>query len=230
MILAFFYAAHIIYAHSYAAISDLLHEYHIDKMIAVPEFLKVFIQRIKFDAQKQGKLNLLNKMLFISEKLHSQFLSRVLFYPVCSKFGSKLDTIACGGSTLEPELEREWRAMGISLIQGYGLTETSPVVSINSFEYHRLGSIGRVLPGVNIKLEEDGEILVKGPGVFRGYYNDEEKTKQAFTDDGWFKTGDIGYFDDDGFLFLKGRKKYRITTSGGQEIFPEDIELELNKI
>ncbi|MFH1254392.1 MAG: AMP-binding protein [bacterium] len=230
LMLAFFYAAHIIYAHSYAAIGDLLREYRIDKMIAVPEFLKVFMQRIKFNAQSMGRLGFFESMLSISQKLDNKFISKILLYPVRRKIGSSLDTIATGGAPLEPELEREWRALGIDLIQGYGLTETSPVVCLNSFDSHRLGSVGKVLPGVNVRLEADGEILVKGPGVFQGYYKDEEKNRQVFTDDGWFRTGDMGYFDQDGFLFSKGRKKYMILGSGGQNVFPEDIELELNKI
>ena len=230
LMLAFFYAAHIIYAHSYAAIGDLLREYRIDKMIAVPEFLKVFMQRIKFDAQSKGRLGFFESMLSISQKLDNKFISKILLYPARRKIGSSLNTIATGGAPLEPELEREWRALGIDLIQGYGLTETSPVVCLNSFDSHRLGSVGKVLPGVNVRLGEDGEILVKGPGVFQGYYKDEEKNRQVFIDDGWFRTGDMGYFDQDGFLFLKGRKKYMILGSGGQNVFPEDIELELNKI
>lgn len=230
LMLAFFYAAHIIYAHSYAAIGDLLREYRIDKMIAVPEFLKVFMQRIKFNAQITGKLGFFESMLSISQKLDNKFVSKILLYTVRCKIGRNLNTIATGGAPLEPELEREWRALGIDLIQGYGLTETSPVVCLNSFDFHRLGSVGKVLPGVNVRLGDDGEILVKGPGVFQGYYKDEEKNRQVFTDDGWFRTGDMGYFDQDGFLFLKGRKKYMILGSGGQNVFPEDIELELNKI
>lgn len=230
LMLAFYYAAHIIYAHSYAAIGDLLREYSIDKMIAVPEFLKVFMQRIRVNAQSKGRLRIFESMISISLKLNNKFLSKFLLYPVRSKIGKALDTIATGGAPLEPELEREWRALGIDLIQGYGLTETSPVVCLNSFDFHRLGSVGKVLPGVNVRLEADGEILVKGPGVFQGYYKDEDKTRQTFTDDGWFRTGDMGYFDQDGFLFLKGRKKYMILGSGGQNVFPEDIETELNKI
>lgn len=230
LMLAFFYAAHIIYAHSYAAIGDLLQEYCIDKMIAVPEFLKVFMQRIKLNAQSSGNLKFFELMLSISQKLDNKFISKILLYPVRRKIGRSLNTIASGGAPLEPELEREWRALGIDLIQGYGLTETSPVVSLNSFDFHRIGSVGKVLPGVNVRLGDDGEILVKGPGVFHGYYKDEGKNRQAFTEDGWFRTGDIGYFDKDGFLFLKGRKKYMILGSGGQNVFPEDIELELNKI
>ncbi len=230
LMLAFFYAAHIVYAHSYTAIGDLLYEYRIDKMIAVPEFLKVFMQRIRFNVQSVGKLGFFESMLSISQKLDNKFISKILLYPIRRKIGRKLNTIASGGAPLEPELEREWRALGIDLIQGYGLTETSPVVCLNSFDFHRLGSVGKVLPGVNVRLGDDGEILVKGPGVFHGYYKDNVKNMEAFTDDGWFRTGDMGYFDQDGFLFLKGRKKYMILGSGGQNVFPEDIELELNKI
>ena len=181
LMLAFFYAAHVVYAHSYAAIGDLLYEYRIDKMVAVPEFLKIFMQRIKFNTQNKGLGRLFESMISVSQKLNNKFLSRIMLYPIRRKIGSRLDTVASGGAPLDVELEREWRALGIDLIQGYGLTETSPVVCLNSFDFHRFGSVGKVLPGVSVKINDDGEIWVKGPSVFKGYYKDEEKTKQAFT-------------------------------------------------
>ena len=114
----------------------------------------------------------------------------------------------------------------MTLLQGYGLTETSALVSGNSYEEHRFGSVGKVAPGVTVRIDGDteGEIQVKGPNVFQGYFKNDKKTKEVFTDDGFFKTEDIGSFDKDQFLFLKGRKKYMIIGPGGQNVFPEDIE------
>ncbi len=230
LMLASFYAAHIVYTHSYAAIPDLLYEYRINKMVAVPEFLKVFMQRIKTTAERKGRLSLLNKLMSLSYSLNNKRISRMLFYPVLKKLGGKLDMVASGGAPLEQEIERDWESLGVYVMQGYGLTETSPVVALNTFTEHKFGSVGKALTEVEIKIEQDGEILIKGPNVSQGYFKDTEKTAQSFTSDGWFKTGDMGFFDKDNFLFLKGRKKYMILGPGGQNVFPEDIEYELNKI
>lgn len=224
------YSAHIVYAHSYAVILELLKKYKITKMLAVPEFLKVFMSRIKMELSKKHLLKIFEKLLTVSHKLNSKIFSKIVFYPILRKFGGKLDTIASGGAFLDPELEKEWNALGITLLQGYGLTETSPVITCNTYSERMLGSVGKAVENVKVKLSEDGEILVKGPSVFSGYYKNEEKTKECFTNDGWFKTGDMGYFDKDGFLFLKGRKRYVIIGAGAQNVFPEDIELELNKL
>ena len=109
-------------------------------------------------------------------------------------------------------------------MQGYGLTETSPVISTNTPKTHRFSSIGKPLSGVEVKITSDGDILVKGPNVFEGYFKDEEKTALAFDAEGWFRTGDIGKLDEDGFLFIKGRSRYMILGPSGQNVFPEDIE------
>jgi long-chain acyl-CoA synthetase len=228
--LAYSYAAHIIYAHSYAAILDLMQEYKITKLLAVPEFLSVLMSKIKAEAEKKGKLKLFLKLQKLSLKLHCKFFSKFIFHFINKKFGGKLDTIGCGGAFLDPVLEKEWNALGFSLLQGYGLTETSPVISCNTYDEHKFGSVGKVVNNIDLRIADDGEILVKGPSVFQGYYKDKEKTKGSFTQDGYFKTGDIGELDKDGFLFLRGRKKYVIVGSGAQNVYPEDIEFELNSI
>ena len=228
--LTYMYASHIIYTHSYAAILDLTKEYKVTKMLAVPEFLKVLMLKIKAAAEKKGKLKRFEKMLNFSKRLNNKFIARILFRSVHKKFGKKLDTIACGGAFLDPELEKEWRALGISLLQGYGLTETSPLVACNTYEDHKFGSVGKVVRNVEVKIDDTGQILVKGPNVFQGYFKNEEKTKESFTSDGFFKTTDMGYLDKNEFLYLKGRQKYLIIGPGAQNIYPEDIELELDKI
>ncbi len=228
--LPFFYHAQIVYAHSYAALLDLMQEYKITKLLVVPEFLKILMLKIKAEVDKKNKTKIFNKLLKFSSKINNKFISRIIFRSIYKKFGGKLDTIASGGAFLDPELEKEWNALGFYILQGYGLTETSPVVTCNSYKERKLGSVGKVLDGIQLKISDDGEILVKGTSVFSGYFKNEEKTKESFTSDGWFKTGDMGYIDDDDFLFLKGRKKYIIVGPGAQNVFPEDIELELNKI
>ncbi|OGB84689.1 hypothetical protein A3F66_00030 [candidate division TM6 bacterium RIFCSPHIGHO2_12_FULL_32_22] len=219
----------IIYTHSHAAIGQLMQKYKITKMIAVPEFLQVFTARIE-GAIESSHLKFLFKFLSkISSKINNIKFSRIIFYPFLKKMG-KLDTVACGGAYLDPNLEKKWDNLGIRILQGYGLTETSPAVSTNTFDVHKLGSSGKIVPNVQIKIEADKEILVKGPNVFKGYYRDEKHTKDVFTNDGYFETGDMGELDNEGFLFIHGRKKYMILSSGGQNVYPEDIEMELNKI
>ncbi|MDA2922317.1 AMP-binding protein [Patescibacteria group bacterium AH-259-L07] len=229
-LLPFYYGAHIIYAHSPAAVGDLLKEYRITHMAAVPEFLSVVMNKIEAKAREEAKLKKFDKLMSLSLKIGVKSVQRLIFNSVHKKFGSKLNTVASGGAPLDPELERKWNALGIYLLQGYGLSESSPVISTNTYENHRLGSVGKVLPDVKVKIASDGEIFVKGPNVFGGYFKNKQRTKQAFTADGWFKTDDIGELDQDGFLFIKGRKKYMILGPGGQNVYPEDIEFELNKM
>ncbi|MBT4855669.1 AMP-binding protein [bacterium] len=224
------YCAQVVYAHSLGAIRELMQEYKVSTMAAVPEFLHVMMSRIKAGVHKQKKEKVFAKMMRLSKKMNNYWLARnVIFKKVSKQFGGRLYAIASGGAPLDPDLERDWDALGIQILQGYGLTETSPVVTSNSFKNHRLGSVGKPVPGVQVRLGKGNEIFVKGDNVFVGYYKNPEKTKEVLSEDGWFKTGDIGEFDKDGFLYLKGREKYMILGPGGQNVFPEDIEQELNK-
>ena len=138
--------------------------------------------------------------------------------------GGNLITLVSGSAALSKRLNTMFHAAGIPILEGYGLTETSPVISVNSFGKVKVGSVGIPLENVNVRIESDGEIVVKGPSVFEGYYNDEEKTKEAFTDDGYFRTGDIGILDEDNFLFITDRKKEMFKTSGGKFVAPQVIE------
>ncbi|MDP3971223.1 MAG: AMP-binding protein [bacterium] len=223
-------SAKIVYAHVPTAISDLLKEHHVTKMLGVPEFLSIVMSKIEAKAEEDGKKELMQKMMKISNTIKIRLLQRLLFSSVHKSFGGKLRIVASGGAPLDPKLEDKWNALGITLLQGYGLTETSPVVSMNTLMAHRRGSIGKVLSGVEVKIADDGEILVKGPSVFQGYYKNTEKTKEAFTEDGWFKTDDLGKIDSDGYIYINGRKRYMILGPGGQNVFPEDIEQKLNEL
>jgi long-chain acyl-CoA synthetase len=223
------YVSHIIYVHSYALIQSLAYEHKINLMLTVPEFLKVLLSKIEANVEKQKKTKVFNAMLKLSAFVNNKSFSRFLFRSVHKKLGGKLDTVICGGAPLDEKLEKKWQTLGVTLLQGYGLTETSPVIAGNRYKHHKFGSVGKILKGFDVKIEKDGEILVKGPCVFKGYFKNEKRTKEAFTEDGYFKTGDVGHLDKDGFLFLSGRKKYVIIGPSAQNIFPEDIEIEINK-
>ncbi|HPS14753.1 MAG TPA: AMP-binding protein, partial [Spirochaetales bacterium] len=130
---------------------------------------------------------------------------------------------------LAPEVFRKYNELGIDFVQGYGLTETSPILTLNPTYHYKETSVGKVIPQADIKIlapNEDGigEIIVKGPMVMAGYYKMEEETKEVFTDDGYFRTGDLGYLDDENYLYLTGRAKNMIVTSGGKNVYPEEIE------
>ena len=138
--------------------------------------------------------------------------------------GGNIVALVSGSAPLSPRLNRIFNAAGIVILEGYGLTETSPVIAVNSFKHMKFGTVGWPLKNADVRIAEDGEILVKGSSVFKAYYKDDEKTKEAFTEDGYFKTGDIGIIDEEGFLSITDRKKEMFKTSGGKYIAPQVIE------
>ena len=152
---------------------------------------------------------------------------RMMFRNIHQLLGGNLKFVCCGGSAIREIVITEFRTWGIYIMQGYGITECSPVISVNRNYHWRDGSVGTVLPGVSVKIASDGEILVKGESVFSGYYGDACANNDAFTSDGWYQTGDIGYLDEDGFLYITGRKKNIIILSSGENISPEELEEKL---
>jgi long-chain acyl-CoA synthetase len=167
-------------------------------------------------------------------QLQREIADRFVFAKLREAVGGKIRRMVSGGAALPSELALVFTGAGIPVLQGYGLTETSPVIAVNTLEHNRVGSVGRPLPGLEIKIAQDGEILTRGPHVFQGYFNKAEDTVAAFTDEPaeserWFKTGDIGLFDPDGFLFITDRKKDLIKTSGGKYVAPQMIEGLLNQ-
>jgi long-chain acyl-CoA synthetase len=157
--------------------------------------------------------------------------NELVFSKIREGLGGRVETFISGGAPLGRELAEWYATVGIRIHEGYGLTETSPVIAVNNPVHHRIGTVGKVLPNLEVRIAEDGEILVRGPSVFHGYWNRPEETQNAFVD-GFFKTGDIGRLDADGFLSVTDRKKELIKTSGGKFIAPQPIEnsLKLNPL
>jgi long-chain acyl-CoA synthetase len=163
-----------------------------------------------------------------------ELADHLVFAKLREAVGGRIKRMVSGGAALPSDIALVFSGAGVPVLQGYGLTETSPVIAAETLEYRRVGSVGRPLPGIELKIAEDGEILTRGPHVFQGYFNKPEETEAAFTDDSepggrWFKTGDIGHFDSDGYLFITDRKKDLIKTSAGKYVAPQMIEGMINQ-
>jgi len=171
-------------------------------------------------------LNLINKKKEVSKPsgLQQIIADKLVFSKWREGLGGEIITLVSGSAALSTRLNLMFQNAGIPILEGYGLTETSPVISVNSVNKMKIGTVGAPLDNLQVKIQEDGEITVKGPSVFKGYFKNEEMTKEAFTDDGFFKTGDIGHIDSEGFLQITDRKKEMFKTSGGKYIAPQTIE------
>ena len=218
-------------------IAENLKEYQITAMISVPILYENMYKRLMKAIEKQGKLEKVQKgikitQFFLKFKID---LRRKIFKDIHNNFGGKLRLFVAGGAGLDPEAEKGFNELGIRMLQGYGLTETSPVIAAEDDKYTRLGSIGKAFPSLDVKLEDVneegiGELMVKGPSVMLGYYNNEEATKETLEPDGWLHTGDLAKIDKDGFIFISGRKKFVIVLKNGKNIYPEELETVVNKI
>jgi len=202
-------------------------------IISVPLVLKLLHSGIM---KKVAKLDPFKQRLFGALLSLSTFLlrfkiraGRIFFGSVHKEFGGRLHTFISGGAPLNADIEIGLNALGFRILQGYGLTETAPVVSVNTFRDNKFGSVGKPMPGVEVMILKDkgadteGEILTRGPHVMKGYFRNPEKTAEVLRN-GWFHTGDIGYIDKDGFLFISGRRKNLIILGGGKKVFPEEVE------
>ena len=221
-----------------SALLPLMQETGTTAIICVPLVLKLIRGGIMKKASRLPafKRAAFDMLLSISKSLLKLDIraGRSLFPSVHKEFGGHLHTFISGGAPLDIDVEVDMNALGFRVLQGYGLTETSPVISVNTFDANKFGSVGKPLDGVEVMIFKDtgtdteGEILTRGPHVMKGYFQNPEKTAEALKD-GWFHTGDLGYLDKDGFLYISGRKKNLIILGGGKKVFPEEVEEVIGK-
>ncbi len=213
-----------------------LKEYRVSVFIGVPILIDKIYENINKEIQKQGKEKVVKLGIKISNfllKLHID-IRRKIFKSVIDGLGGRMRFIISGGAPLDKEIAKKFFEFGMHVVQGYGLTETSPVIAAEGDDFVKPGSIGKPMKHVELEIVNKdeagiGEIRVKGPNVMIGYYEDEERTKEVLKD-GWFYTGDLAYIDKDGFIFITGRQKDMIVLKNGKKVFPEEIEILLNKI
>lgn len=213
-----------------------LKEFKITGFVCVPLMLEIMYKKMMKTIEEQGKAKLVSTMRKVTRGLLKIKIDirRKVFKQILDALGPNLRMFISGGAAISKEAIRAFRDIGINLLQGYGLTETSPVLAGENDVYKRDGSVGFALPGIDIKIDKPnsegiGEIIAKGPVVMHKYLDNEEATKEVLKD-GWFHTGDLGKFDKDGFLFITGRKKYVIVLKNGKNVFPEELETLINQL
>ena len=217
--------------------AENIKEFEITAMISVPAVFDIIYRKVMKTIEKKGKLANLEKGKKVSQFLLKMKidLRKQLFKEVHESLGPKLKLVVTGGAALDPETEKGFNDLGFDVEQGYGLTETAPVIAAETPKCRRLGSIGKKFPSVEVKIDDPdeegiGELMAKGPSIMLGYYENEEATKSALESDGWFHTGDLARIDKDGFIYISGRKKSVIVLNNGKNVFPEEIETLLNKV
>ena len=217
--------------------ADNIKEFQITVMISVPAVFDVIYRKLMKTIEKKGMLPKVRKGVKITQALLKIGIDvrRKLFNEIHQNLGGKLRLAVAGGAALDPETEKGFNELGIALYQGYGLTETSPVIAAETPKNHRLGSIGKKFPSFEVKIDNPneegvGELMAKGPSVMLGYYENEEATKSTLEPDGWLHTGDLAKIDKDGYIYISGRKKSVIVLNNGKNVFPEELEILLNKI
>jgi len=222
----------IIFSKGVRHIAEELKTFKITAMICVPVVYEKMYQKLLKGIEDKGKMPTVKKGVAISN-----ILSRVgidvkkrLFHEIHANLGGQIKIMIAGGAPLNPEVEKGFNDLGFNVAQGYGLTETAPVVAAEYDRKKKVGSIGRNVPGVEVKLDDIdsttgvGELLVKGDNVMLGYYENDEANKETFTEDGWLRTGDYAKIDKDGYIFISGRKKFVIVLQNGKNVYPEEIE------
>ena len=202
-------------------------ERRVTMLLAVPQVVKLLNNAIERRVDADGRRATFERLHTVARHL-PMWARRLLFRPVLSRLGGALEYLAVGGAAMNPNIARRWQEMGVVSLQGYGATETSPVVAFTRVEHNRIGTVGEVIPGVDVRIAPDGEILVHGPNVFKGYWERPEATA-AVLEDGWYHTGDHGILDKDGFLTLQGRKKDMLVMPDGTKVHPDDIEQVLTR-
>ena len=226
----------IIFCDGIRHIGDNIKEFDITAMISVPALFEGMYRKVKKGIEKKGKWGKVEKGIKISNFLRKFGIDmrQKLFKEVHEAVGTKLRLFVAGGAALDPEYEKGFIDLGFTIYQGYGLTESSPVIAAEDDKYQRLGSIGKAFPSLDVKIDNPneegiGELLAKGPTIMLGYYNNEEATKETI-EDGWLHTGDLAKIDKDGYIFITGRKKFVVVLKNGKNIYPEELEALVNKI
>lgn len=217
-------------------VAQNLKEYEVSVFVGVPLLVEAIYNKIQKEIEKQGKTKLIKFAIKLSNillKLHIN-VKRKLFKQIIDQLGGKLRFVISGGAPLDPMIEKGFIDLGIKMVQGYGLTETSPVIAAENDFKAKIGSIGVPMENVIVEFADKdesgiGQLRVKGPNIMLGYYENEEETAKVLKD-GWFYTGDLGYQDKDGFIFLTGRQKNMIVLKNGKKIFPEELETLVNRI
>ena len=225
----FYYGVPVFLNHSLKNVVAEMKEAKPNTMFVVPVFIENFYKQIWKNARSTKKDKILKAMINVSNSLLKIGidLRKYFFKSIHESFGGNLEYIICGGAFLDKKYVKWFRSIGIEILNGYGITECSPVLAVNRNEYYKDGSVGQIVRNTDIKIENN-EIIVKGDIVMLGYYKDERATKEVMQN-GYFNTGDFGYLDKDNFLFITGRKKNLIILSNGENISPEAIEEKLSK-
>lgn len=211
-------------------------EAQVNVMLAVPLIFEMMHKKILSKAKESGKDKTLRRMMNISRKFklyNKGNITRRLFSNVHNVTGGKISQFIAGGAAINPQVIEDYEAMGFPIFQGYGMTECSPIIAVNKDRYSKAAAAGLPLQGTEVKIYNPdekgiGEIICRGPSVMLGYYRDDDATREALRN-GWLHTGDYGYFDQDGFLYVSGRKKSVIITKNGKNIFPEEVEFYLTE-
>ena len=206
-------------------------------MIVVPILAEKMYDKIIKAIKEKGKLNAVNKAIKLSNGLIKVGIDirKKLFKEIHEGLGGNLRIMVTGGAALDPEKEKGFWDLGFNVLQGYGLTETSPVIAAELTKQKRLNTIGKKMPSIEVKIDEPdesgvGELIVKGNSVMKGYYKNEEANEEAFDSEGWFHTGDLAKIDKDGYIYICGRKKFVIILKNGKNVYPEEIEALINKL
>ncbi len=226
------FGATIAYAESINTLAENLKETKPTILISVPRVFEKFYDKVWDKIEDSSKLK--RGMFLWALKQNGKgvkpvIADRLVFKKIRKKMGGNLRFAVSGGASLNKRIAKFFqKEVGIKILEGYGLTETSPVIAVNGLEDIRLGTVGRSLPGVEVKISPEKEILVKGPNVMMGYFKNQELTQRAIDSEGWFHTEDLGFIDKEGYLTVTGRKKELIVTSGGKNVWPEEVEKELN--
>lgn len=227
-LMALYQGSTVCHAESLRRIAENINETRCTIMLGVPLLFDMMYRRIEAGMKKkgEGKVRMAKRIASFSEFFGIK-IRRRLFKEVHQKFGGRLRLLIAGGAAATPAVAKGFRELGIDFIQGYGMTEAAPIIAVNRVNAFHDSSVGFPLPGVEVRIE-NGEILARGKIVMPGYYQNPEATAETIRD-GWLHTGDLGYFNKDGFLFINGRKKSVIVTPNGKNVYPEELEAQLNK-